>query len=72
MGSVGGQFATPIILPGQSAILAVMRMKDKPVAIEGKVEVRPMLTLALAFDHRVLDGADAARFLNELMAKLSL
>lgn len=71
VGSVGGQFATPIILPGQSAILAIMRMKEKPVAIEGKVEIRPMLTLALAFDHRVLDGADAARFLNELMAELS-
>lgn len=71
VGSVGGQFATPIILPGQSAILAVMRMKEKPVAIEGKVEIRPMLTLALAFDHRVLDGADAARFLNDLMLALS-
>lgn len=71
VGSVGGQFATPIILPGQSAILAVMRMKEKPVAIAGKVEIRPMLTLALAFDHRVLDGADAARFLNDLMLALS-
>lgn len=67
IGSVGGIFATPIVLFGQTADLGVLKMKDKPVAIAGKIEIRPMLTLALSFDHRVTDGADAARFMNEVI-----
>lgn len=71
IGSIGGIAATPIIGLGQSAILGLMRMRDEPVAIEGKIEIRPIMKLALSYDHRVLDGADAARFMNELIQKLS-
>ncbi|PIQ77134.1 hypothetical protein COV82_06065, partial [Candidatus Peregrinibacteria bacterium CG11_big_fil_rev_8_21_14_0_20_46_8] len=70
IGSIGGMYATPIIPVGQSAILGVMRMTEKPVAIDGKVEVRPMMPLVLSYDHRIVDGADAARFMNDLIAEL--
>lgn len=70
IGSVGGIFATPIISYGQTGNLGVFRIKEKPVAINGKVEIRPILTLALSFDHRVVDGAQAARFMNDLIAAL--
>lgn len=70
IGSVGGTGATPIISYGQSANLGLFRMKEKPVAINGKIEIRPILPLALSFDHRVLDGAEAARFMNDLIAAL--
>lgn len=70
IGSIGGTYATPVITYGQSAILGVMKMKDKPVAINGKVEIRPIMTLCLAFDHRVTDGAEAARFMNDLISNL--
>ncbi|MGA9039509.1 MAG: dihydrolipoamide acetyltransferase family protein [Terriglobales bacterium] len=55
-----------IITPPQAAILAVGRIADRVVAIEGRPEVRPMMTLTLSCDHRVVDGAHAALFLQEL------
>jgi pyruvate dehydrogenase E2 component (dihydrolipoamide acetyltransferase) len=67
IGSVGGMSATPIISYGQSGNLGIFRMKEKPLAINGKVEIRPVLPLALSFDHRVIDGAEAARFMNDLI-----
>lgn len=70
IGSIGGQFATPIISYGQTANLGVMKIKEKPVAINGKVEIRPILSLALSYDHRVVDGAEGARAMNELIAVL--
>ncbi|MBI2638597.1 2-oxo acid dehydrogenase subunit E2 [Candidatus Peregrinibacteria bacterium] len=70
IGSVGGIFATPIISYGQTGNLGVFRIKEKPVALNGKVEIRPILTLALSYDHRVVDGAEAARFINDLIATL--
>ena len=57
---------TPILNPPQSAILGVGRIADKPVVIDGKVEVRRLCTLSLSFDHRVVDGAPAAAFLARL------
>ncbi len=57
---------TPVINQPESAILGVGRMQDKPVAVNGAVEIRPMMTLSLSFDHRVIDGAPAAAFLTEL------
>ncbi|WNS81022.1 dihydrolipoamide acetyltransferase family protein [Domibacillus sp. DTU_2020_1001157_1_SI_ALB_TIR_016] len=57
---------TPVINQPESAILGVGRMQDKPVAVNGALEIRPMLTLSLSFDHRVIDGAPAAAFLTEL------
>ncbi|MDM5228287.1 dihydrolipoamide acetyltransferase family protein [Cytobacillus sp. NJ13] len=57
---------TPIINQPESAILGVGRILDKPVAVEGSLAVRPMMTLSLSFDHRAMDGAPAAAFLTEL------
>jgi len=57
---------TPIINPPEAAILGVGRIVEKPVAVEGRVEVRSMMTLSLTFDHRVVDGAPAARFLQRI------
>jgi len=59
-----------IIIPPQAAILAVGRIADRVVPIEGKPAIRPMLTLTLSADHRVIDGARAALFLDELVEAL--
>ncbi len=71
VGSVGGTFFTPVINVGQSAILGLAAIRDEAVAVSGKVEVRKILRLGVAFDHAVTDGATAARFLNALMNRLS-
>lgn len=60
----------PIINQPQAAILGVGRIQDKAVAVNGAVEVRPILSLSLSFDHRIVDGAPAAAFLTELKEKL--
>jgi pyruvate dehydrogenase E2 component (dihydrolipoamide acetyltransferase) len=57
---------TAIITPPQAAILAVSRIADRVVAVEGKPAVRPMITLTLSSDHRAADGARAAMFLNDV------
>ena len=57
---------TPIINQPESAILGVGRIQDKPVAINNNLEIRPMMSLSLSFDHRAMDGAPAAAFLTEL------
>jgi pyruvate dehydrogenase E2 component (dihydrolipoamide acetyltransferase) len=69
-GSIGGSHFTPIIYAPQVAILGVGRGRPTPVAIDGKIAIRAMLPLCLAYDHRVLDGADAVRFLKDLIAGL--
>jgi len=61
---------TAIISPGQAAILAVGRIADRVVAVDGKPAVRPMMTLTLSCDHRVVDGARAAMFLDDLSAAI--
>jgi pyruvate dehydrogenase E2 component (dihydrolipoamide acetyltransferase) len=58
---------TAIIIPPQAAILAVGAISDRVVAVDGKPQVRPVLTLTLSSDHRVVDGAHAAAFLNDLV-----
>ena len=70
-GAVGGIFATPMLHLPQVAILGVGRFMQKPVACEGAVALRTVLPLSLTFDHRVLDGAAAQRFLNAVMAYLA-
>ena len=70
-GSVGGIFATPMLHLPQVAILGVGRFMQKPVAHAGAVALRTVLPLSLTFDHRVLDGAAAQRFLNTIMAYLA-
>ena len=70
IGSIGGLWATPIILHPQSAILGVMKMVERPVVRGGKVVARTMMNLALSFDHRLLDGAEAAAFMNAFIKRL--
>jgi pyruvate dehydrogenase E2 component (dihydrolipoamide acetyltransferase) len=69
-GSIGGSHFTPIIYAPQVAILGVGQGQAKPVAVDGKIVVRTLLPLCLAYDHRVLDGADAVRFLRDIIAGL--
>ena len=69
-GALGGGFGTPIIPPGNTAILGVGRVADAPVAEDGKVVVRPMMPLSLSFDHRVIDGALSRRFTDSVIANL--
>ena len=57
---------TPIINPPQAAILGVGRIVEKPVARDGAVVIRPMVTLSLSFDHRVVDGGPAGKFLQRV------
>ena len=66
-GGIGGAHFTPIIKKPDVAILGVGKGACKPVAREGKVEIRMLLPLALSYDHRVVDGADAARFMVDLV-----
>jgi pyruvate dehydrogenase E2 component (dihydrolipoamide acetyltransferase) len=63
-------YGTPIINYPEVAILGVGRMKEMPVVRDGKVQIRKILFISLSFDHRVVDGAEAARFLNTVIARL--
>jgi len=62
-GLYGSLMATPILNPPQSGILGMHKIQDRPVAINGKVEIRPMMYLALSYDHRIIDGKEAVTFL---------
>ena len=70
LGSLGVDRFTALVNPPEAAILAMGRVRDRAIAREGKVEVRPVVTLTLSVDHRVADGADAARFLDDLVTHL--
>ena len=70
-GAIGGEYADPIINVPETAILGVGALKERPVAEDGEVVARPTLPLSLAIDHRVIDGADAARFVNTLESYLA-
>jgi pyruvate dehydrogenase E2 component (dihydrolipoyllysine-residue acetyltransferase) len=69
-GSIGGNHFTPIIYAPQVAILGVGQGKPKPIVVGEEIAIRTMLPLCLAYDHRVLDGADAVRFLKEIITGL--
>ena len=62
-GVFGSMMSTPIINPPQSAILGMHNIVERPVAINGKVEIRPMMYLALSYDHRIIDGRESVGFL---------
>lgn len=62
-GIFGSLMSTPIINPPQSAILGMHAIKERPMAIEGKIVILPMMYLALSYDHRLIDGKDAVSFL---------
>uniref|UniRef100_A0A3Q2VQZ8 Dihydrolipoyllysine-residue succinyltransferase component of 2-oxoglutarate dehydrogenase complex, mitochondrial n=1 Tax=Haplochromis burtoni TaxID=8153 RepID=A0A3Q2VQZ8_HAPBU len=67
-GVFGSMFGTPIINPPQSAILGMHGIFDRPVAVNGKVEIRPMMYVALTYDHRLIDGREAVTFLRKIKA----
>ena len=62
-GVFGSLLSTPIINPPQSAVLGMHRIEERPVAIKGQVVIRPMMYLALSYDHRLIDGREAVTFL---------
>ena len=62
-GVFGSMMSTPIINPPQSAILGMHNIIERPMAIQGKVEIRPMMYVALSYDHRIIDGKDSVGFL---------
>ncbi|GMR59709.1 hypothetical protein PMAYCL1PPCAC_29904 [Pristionchus mayeri] len=65
-GVFGSVMGTPIINPPQSAILGMHGIFDRPVAINGKVEIRPIMQIALTYDHRLIDGREAVTFLKKI------
>ena len=70
LGSLGVDRFTALVNPPEAAILAMGQVRDRVVARDGKAEVRPIVTLTLSVDHRVADGADAARFLHDVAKRL--
>jgi 2-oxoglutarate dehydrogenase E2 component (dihydrolipoamide succinyltransferase) len=62
-GVFGSMMSTPLINPPQSAIIGMHNIVDRPVAINGQVVIRPMMYVALSYDHRIIDGKDSVGFL---------
>ena len=62
-GVYGSLFGTPSLNPPQSGILGMHKIQERPVAVNGKIEIRPMMFLALSYDHRAVDGKEAVTFL---------
>ena len=62
-GVFGSLLSTPILNPPQSGILGMHTIQDRPIAVNGQVEIRPMMYLALSYDHRLVDGKEAVTFL---------
>jgi 2-oxoglutarate dehydrogenase E2 component (dihydrolipoamide succinyltransferase) len=62
-GIFGSMLSTPILNPPQSAILGMHSIQQRPVVIDGEIVVRPMMYLALTYDHRIIDGKEAVQFL---------
>ena len=62
-GIFGSLVSTPILNVPQVGILGMHKIQERPVVVDGEIQVRPMMYLALSYDHRIVDGADAVRFL---------
>ncbi|TVS08654.1 MAG: 2-oxoglutarate dehydrogenase complex dihydrolipoyllysine-residue succinyltransferase [Gammaproteobacteria bacterium] len=62
-GVFGSLLSTPILNPPQTAILGMHKIQDRPMVVDGKIEILPMMYLALSYDHRLIDGSEAVRFL---------
>ncbi len=65
-GIYGSLLSTPIVNPPQSAILGLHKIEDRPVALDGQVVIRPMMYVALSYDHRIIDGREAVTFLKRV------
>jgi pyruvate dehydrogenase E2 component (dihydrolipoamide acetyltransferase) len=70
LGSIGGRYATPVVNHPESAILLTGRSRPQPVVRDGGIAIRTILPLSLSYDHRIIDGAEAARFLNDVIESL--
>jgi 2-oxoglutarate dehydrogenase E2 component (dihydrolipoamide succinyltransferase) len=62
-GIYGSLMSTPILNPPQSAILGMHKIQERPMVVGGKIEIRPMMYLAVSYDHRIVDGKEAVSFL---------
>jgi len=62
-GVFGSMLSTPILNPPQSAILGMHNIVERPVAVNGKVEIHPVMYVALSYDHRIIDGRESVTFL---------
>ena len=62
-GIYGSMLSTPILNPPQSAVLGMHNIIQRPIVVDGKVEIRPVMYLALSYDHRIIDGKEAVSFL---------
>jgi 2-oxoglutarate dehydrogenase E2 component (dihydrolipoamide succinyltransferase) len=62
-GVYGSLMSTPILNAPQSGILGMHKIQERPMAVDGRIEIRPMMYLALSYDHRVVDGKEAVTFL---------
>jgi 2-oxoglutarate dehydrogenase E2 component (dihydrolipoamide succinyltransferase) len=62
-GVFGSLMSTPIVNSPQSAILGMHKVQDRPVVVDGQIVIRPMMYLALTYDHRIIDGREAVQFL---------
>jgi pyruvate dehydrogenase E2 component (dihydrolipoamide acetyltransferase) len=71
LGGIGGTYFTPIVNYPEVAILGLSRTNQQQVVVDGEPRVRLMLPLSLSYDHRVINGADAARFIVKLASLLS-
>lgn len=71
VGAVGGVFSTPIMPYPEASILGLGKITDEPMVKNGQIVIGKRLPLFLSFDHRLIDGADAARFLNQVIAELN-
>ena len=69
-GVFGSLLSTPILNAPQTAILGMHKIQDRPIAIDGKIEIRPMMYLALSYDHRIIDGKEAVSFLVHIKNKI--
>lgn len=69
-GVFGSLFGTPIINLPQSAVLGMHAIKDKPVVVNGQIVIRPIMVVALTYDHRLLDGREAVTFLGQSVYRI--
>jgi 2-oxoglutarate dehydrogenase E2 component (dihydrolipoamide succinyltransferase) len=65
-GIYGSLLSTPIVNPPQSGILGLHAIQDRPIALDGQVVIRPMMYIALTYDHRLVDGREAVTFLKRI------
>ncbi len=67
VGAIGGVFATPVIHQPEVAILGMHAIKDRPAVVDGQIVIRKMMYISLSFDHRIVDGLEAARFMTDFV-----